>query len=364
MASGGLNLARCQRLAEFSIGSVGLDLSGLVVLTEAATGPYALTAPLAAMAGAEQVVALSRDSRFGSRAEATAQTLEAAEAFSVGSKIDIIEDRNDSRIGCADVVTNLGFVRPLNRELLHRLKPSAAIALMFEAWEFREQDIDLFTCRELDIPVLATDEGVPQLKTLDYLGPVAMRLLFECGIEVYRADLLICGSAPFADALTRKLAGIAGTIGQIDVSGLSSAEKEQTEAKIAGADALIVAEHRLKDRLIGTHGYWTAAELKRINPGLAVVHIAGDVERDALIAECIPHAPQHDFALPGFMSVTTAYVGPRPLIELHAGGLRVGELLARARLAGYSREESERRALAASPLCQALVQPALTDGDT
>ena len=46
-----------------------LDLSGFTILTEAASGAYAVTAILAAMSGAHRVFALARDSRYGSASE-------------------------------------------------------------------------------------------------------------------------------------------------------------------------------------------------------------------------------------------------------------------------------------------------------
>ncbi len=51
-----------------------LDLSGLVVLTEAASGPYVVTPIIAALAGAARVIALTAPSRYGSIEAVIAQT--------------------------------------------------------------------------------------------------------------------------------------------------------------------------------------------------------------------------------------------------------------------------------------------------
>ena len=40
----------------------------------------------------------------------------------VDDKIHVIDDRNDSRIGSADIITNLGFVRPIDSNLLEQVK--------------------------------------------------------------------------------------------------------------------------------------------------------------------------------------------------------------------------------------------------
>jgi hypothetical protein len=128
---------------------------------------------------------------------------------------------------------------------------------------------------------------------------------------------------------------------------------------LPSADAIIVAEHVRRERLIGAGGFLSVDEIAQANPGVALVHIAGSVDRAEIAAAGLACAPDH-FAPAGFMSVTTAHVGPRPLIDLHAGGLKVGELLARARRAGASHEDAERAALAASPVCQAFGKPAVT----
>lgn len=61
---------RVGRLMKAAIETFELDLAGLTVLTEAATGYCALTPVLAAVAGADRVLALARDSRHGTAAEA------------------------------------------------------------------------------------------------------------------------------------------------------------------------------------------------------------------------------------------------------------------------------------------------------
>lgn len=71
------------------IRALGLNLDGLTVVTEAATGAYACTAPLAAMAGA-RVYATARDTRsYGSFEDASSATLALAEAAGVADRISI-----------------------------------------------------------------------------------------------------------------------------------------------------------------------------------------------------------------------------------------------------------------------------------
>ena len=91
--------------------------------------------------------------------------------------------------------------------------------------------------------------------------------------------------------------------------------------------------------------------LHSLNPYLAVAHICGNVSRAEIKRVGFPCLPER-FAGPGYMSVATDYVGPRPLIDLHTAGLKVGERLAHARARGLAGLEAELTVLAETPLAQ------------
>ena len=74
----GYSLPRLRALMDRAIATTELDLSGLTVLTEAATGAYATTAVVAAMAGAARVYAFAKPSRHGSVADVEAEVLKLA----------------------------------------------------------------------------------------------------------------------------------------------------------------------------------------------------------------------------------------------------------------------------------------------
>ena len=69
------NRLRVSRLVEKIIADLSLDLMGIRVLTEAASGPFVVTPLIAARAGAERVVAVARDSCYG-RAQEVKEYLE------------------------------------------------------------------------------------------------------------------------------------------------------------------------------------------------------------------------------------------------------------------------------------------------
>ena len=107
-----LNSQRCQRLANDAIKRFSLDLKGLIVLTEATTNHFSLMPLIAALAGADRVIALGRDSRHGSYIKARYELLDLASAWSRSDMIWLTTDRLHDSISQADTVTNLGFVRP------------------------------------------------------------------------------------------------------------------------------------------------------------------------------------------------------------------------------------------------------------
>jgi len=346
-----MNERRCHKLITQAIGCFGLDLSGRVVLTEAATGYYILTPLIAALAGAKQVFALTRDSRFGTTAEVSDATMKLARQWGAQSRVEVLSKRDDVRISEADIVTNLGFVRPLNTQFLRRLKKTAVIPLMWETWEFRSQDLDLEECRRLGLCVLGTNEHHPSLQIFKYIGPLALKLLFEAGIEVFCSRLLIIGSGEFAEQVL-----VSGRVAGAQVSILNPKESkpsflaaiQQTAPKV---DALIVVEHSERRLLIGHNGDIDPEELHDLNPSLAVIHICGGVEREALVSVNLHCWPEY-FAPAGYMSVGTDYLGPKQLVDLHTAGLKIGELLAHTRMQKLSPFETESMVLSESSLAQ------------
>jgi len=344
-----MNIPRVERLIRDAIAATGVNLRGLTVLTEAATGSYALTPVIAALAGADAVYALARGTRYGTAAEAGQGVRALAESLGADG-VEILTDKYDPQTGRADIVTNLGMLRPLDAPFLARLKATAVIPLMWETWEFRAEDLDLAECRRRGIPVLGTDEHQPALRIFEYVGLLALKLLFECGLEVFRGRIAVLGSGEFAAQAGRAMERAGAEVLHLESGDAVWPDKLLSGG--AGLDALCILEHHSRECLIGTEGRVRAEALAEACPGLTVVHVCGGVERAALVSAGLRCAPEV-FAPPGSMSVATDYVGPRPLIDLHTAGLRVGEVMARLRLSGLDRGETETRTLREVKLAQA-----------
>src|SRR5262249_13151350 len=82
----GLDEKRLTRLIHRAIERCALNLGGLTVLTEAASGAYVVTPVLAALAGADRVFAITRSTRYGSVEEIRESTLALARRAGVDGR--------------------------------------------------------------------------------------------------------------------------------------------------------------------------------------------------------------------------------------------------------------------------------------
>jgi len=326
MIDNNFNEARMVRLCRQAVASMALDLKNIRVLTEAATGPFAATAAIAAFAGAE-VIAVSQDSRWGKAEDAFRATAAMATRLNcLGSIKFVTAPASTVATGC-ELVTNLRFVRPISATLAAGLAPCAAIALMWEPWEFRDSDIDKKAVEALGIPIVATNEGHPFVKTYSYLGPTVGRLLLNLGIELVGSRILLVGSDPFGGAVAEWLKNAGVKVKRALVS-----DWVKSLETFPQSDALVLVEHRKSTDLLDASGSREAL-VQLAATGAPIVRLCGKINRDLARSSGCWVVPDMDVPH-GFMTVTTAHVGPRPVIDLHTAGLKAAATAVLARRAG------------------------------
>jgi hypothetical protein len=309
--SPGFSPERMCALMRSSVDLTGLDLRGMTILTEAATGAYGVTAPLAALAGARRVLAVGRASSYGSAAQAAEWTLKLAYLCGVADRVSVVDAVPDS-CQAIDIVTNSGHLRPLDANLISKLPTRSVIALMFEAWEFRESDIDLGACKARGIPIVGVNERHPSVDVFSYLGPLCVKLIHDAGLPIYGNRIAVLCDNAFNPYITRALEGLGGLVTSFE--GASALTSEAW-------DCVVVAlEPRSKPRLDREN----AKQLARVAPGAVVAQFWGDIDRDALSLERIPVWPRRA-PKTGHMAVLLSALGPEPVIRLQAGGLRAAE---------------------------------------
>ena len=312
----GLDGRRLVRLMTAAIERCQLDLAGQAVLTEAATGAYAVTPVLAALAGA-QVRALAAATRYATAEDLAAGTVALARLAGVADRIELIPAKTPAVAGAADIVTNSGQVRPIDAAMVGQLKPSAVIPLMYESWEYRGADVDLEACRRRGIPVAGTNETHPAVDVFSFLGPMAAKQLHDAGIAVYDSDIVLLCDNPFGPFIANYLRDGGARVVQV---------AELDAAALAGPpDAVLLALRPAAEPVLGAAAVTALGELA---PGTVLVQYWGDTDRAAAAAADVPVWPP-EAPPPGHMGVLPSAVGPEPIVRLQAGGLKVGEVLAR-----------------------------------
>jgi len=343
---------RERRLAARFIDRLGLDLGGLAVLTEAASGPYLWTPLTAALAGADRVLAVTAGSDYGSGREIAAATERRAREWGVADRLEVGIGRRSEWFADVDIVTNSGFVRPIDAEAVAAMKPTAVIPLMWETWEYRGDDLDLDACHERGILVLGTCESRPPCDMRPYSGRLALKLLRELDVRPPGRRVVLLGGHETTGVAIRRMLVEHG----IEVSWFAHEDEALPYERLASHlerfapdyDALLVAEHQHPIRLLAPDGLVSPHALADWNPALRVGVIAGNVDADALRASGLAHLPDRIRPF-GYESYETHRLGAEPVLELYTAGLKVGEAMARARLRGLEPADAAREALEASP---------------
>ncbi len=335
---------RVARLIRETVDQLQLDLHGLTVLTEAATGHYAATAAIAVAGGAAKVYAIAGDSAWGSAGDAADATRALAREVDSGAALAIVTAPSEDILGAVDVITNLGFVRPIDASRVSQLKPTAVVSLMCESWEVRPSDVDVEECLRHGIVVLGTNESTPDWPVFSYSGVLALRMLFEAGLEVLGSRVTVLGRDKFAPVIASALrsAGAQVTIDrEITIASCRVA--------MNGADAIIVADYASDEVILGGSGLVPAPVVAAAAPDAVIIQFAGAVDEATLRAAGLDVWPSP--VVPARrMARTFAALGPKPVIQLHAAGLRVGEAAARRRLGGEGVDEVIERVCRDLPL--------------
>lgn len=305
-----------------AISKFDLDLVGCRVLTEAATGNYVVTAVIAAVAGAE-VVGFTRDSSYGSVEDVKDQTTELADSLNVNEKIEVIDSLDGLNLSVFDIVTNCGFLRPLNRAFVSRLSSNCVIPLMYEPWEYRDSDIDLESCVAKGVKVYGTDESDERLRTMTYIGYIALYFLLKKKRSPFSAKVLVLGSQKFVFPI--------GEVLQQNGYEFDLVFEYGNVIDPTGYDTIVVAEMADPQLIIGKTPQ-SIVQVSDIHPETFVLHIAGNVDFEGALFKYVPKAPRSL----GYMSFTTDYIDSQAVIDLHAAGLKVAQGMLEANALGLS----------------------------
>jgi len=161
-----------------------------------------------------------------------------------------------------------------------------------------------------------------------FLGAMSIKLLLDAGIAVYGSHLLLLCDNAFGPYIERGLRGAGASVDcAAAIPEIPGKEKY---------DAVVVALQPRAEALLGRD---EARRIATLSDGIVVVQFWGDIRRDEFEQIGIAVSPDQP-PQPGHMGILPSAIGPEPVIRLQTGGLKVGELLSRARRAGHSPNEA------------------------
>jgi hypothetical protein len=313
-------MSRQARLIKDSFNKFQINLQGKIILTEAATGNFVCTSILAAIAGA-RVFAIAKDSKFGSVSQIRNEVMSLAKELDIENKITIIQSLEEIDLGNIDVVTNTGFVRPINKLIIDKLKPDCIIPLMWEPWEFRPDDLDLVSAVKKGIKVYGTNESDSRLQTMHYIGLTVLYFLLKEKRSPFSSKILVIGCEKFNKAIEEELK-------KLNYFVLSFLTEEFNASNICDYDTIVVAEHTYPKMIIG-NSKESLIHCSSLAEDQLIIHISGNVDFTALICKHYPDEP----ASFGYMSYTTDFIDPISVFDLHSAGLKVAEGMIKAKSA-------------------------------
>lgn len=332
-----------------------IDLSGLTIITECANGPYRFNALLPLLCGAKKVIAIGRDSRFGTYEDCKKELINIAKLSDIDiSSLKVTNKLDPTYLRDADIITNSGWVRPINKAMIDLMKPTAVIPLMWETWEYRDGEIDLDAARQNGVLVMGTDETCPLNDMRPYSGMMAIYIMFKLGLEGYGSKVALFGGAILGES-------IASFFDQVGIDYMWFIDQPENEKQISygqlgkyvdkfeNIDMVLIADHEAKERIFTSNQGLTFSGLSKINDQIVVGIISGDISYSELALSGLSYYPGK-IEPPGYMSFQCFHLGAKPVIQLFAAGLKVGEVLARIRLDCPNVRTSAKRALEASEL--------------
>ncbi len=334
------SIGLCKRYNEY----YELDLQDLEVVTELASGPY-FYLPFSALLAGAKVNLVGKDSPYGKFTDLRKSFEDTARKL----KIDHFEIHHGSipeRVWSqADIVTNSYMLRPITPSQISLMKHSSVIPLMWETWEFRHTDFCIKSCIENSVTVVGTNENGPKLNMFPLNGMLAMKLLFELKCEIYENELVLLGSSKSGEYTARALEALGISFDWYTQTGDERENRCYPYSELRNIlgkqylDAIICNESCFYQELVGQESALSFFELKQAFPYLKWAHIYGTIDVKQLQESGIRHSPKK-IRPAKFMSYQPSELGDKPVIKLNAVGLKVGELVTRARRSGLSIEDS------------------------
>jgi hypothetical protein len=295
---------------------LNVNLLGYTVLTEVGSNLYIYSPIIPLLCGASNVLAFVKDTSYGSAENIKELCLQIANELGFSDKLQIATNILPEKwLREADIITNSGMLRPFNRKMISKFKKGAVLPLMFEAWELRDQDLDLPACKEYGIHVAGTWENHPSIKVFDYVQILCLKLAIEAGYEIMGNTIFIWSDDHFGEMIEKSF--IQNGAKKCFLSTNIDLLKENA-SKI---DFIFIADYDEKK------DYETFLDLKnlaQISPYLGIIHLYGKLNSENIKKLGLKLFPEKN-GKAELMTYTLAHVGMTPLINLQVAGYRVAQ---------------------------------------
>ncbi|MCL6415799.1 hypothetical protein MIB92_09055 [Aestuariirhabdus sp. Z084] len=313
---------RALRIIIHNINKMDLRLTDYTVLTEVGSNNYVYAPIIAALSGADKVYAWTADTQHGLGNAIAAQCADIAYRLGVKNRIEFcINKRDMSHVECANIITNSGFVRPIESQFVKRINPDRCVVpLMYEAWELRDSDIDITACKKKKVRIAGTWESHPDLKVFQGTGQLAVKLALDAGFEVYRNKIAVWSDDEFGQVAKAAFENA----GASNVALIS--DRNELLKRLPSLDFVYFCDYFGRIPLVSQNGILQPEDIKSLNPGLGVVHLFGELDANFCRSENIDFYPKKSGSAEQ-MTETLAYLGPDPVLSLTVAGLKVGQIL-------------------------------------
>ena len=188
---------------------------------------------------------------------------------------------------------------------------------MYDSRELRPGEINLAACQEQGVTVVGTNEDHPKAPIFRYCGLLVARQLLECGLEIQSCAIGIIGDNFFTPH-------IVNTLTNLGAQTIVFQNWDSVARTHGDLDALVFADY------CGSLGQPPANLSQGTDPKQILLQFAGGCDISSFLNAGWQVTPPTQ--LPTYrMFQTLAQLGIRPVVELHAAGLKAAELTLRGK---------------------------------
>lgn len=276
-----------------------LDMSGLTVFIGFATNDYVFTSIAASLAGAK-VYEYNPSLK---------------NSYKEDYKTGICKVNNKEKIIFADIVINSKYFRPITKQEICLMKPTAVIAAMMSLDQVRKRDIDFKTCKKRNIEIVGIDEE--ERGILDSIGFKLFKVLFNAGFSIWNDNYLLLSSG-----------GIGKRLHEFMERNKITCDLNYPSRETQKYDAIIISEYYKKD---------VKKQLKSIinNFGVdrytKIINISGNLEVNEIAKSGFNVFPAEQSPL-GHTTVAGDYLGHKVVFELNVASLAEATAVVRKNL--------------------------------